>query len=77
MDVFAALAPSAGLLVLFIVLMRSIVLADRRERAALARARAERSDAVDGTGPGGAARLAAPPRPVTDNASEKADEGNR
>ena len=63
MDVFAALAPSAGLLVLFIVLMRSIVLADRRERAALARARTERA----GEGAGGAPQPGTPPRTAPDN----------
>ncbi|WP_432482435.1 hypothetical protein [Kineococcus esterisolvens] len=43
MDALSALLPSAGLLVLFVLLMRSILHADRRERAAEARARAERS----------------------------------
>ncbi|WP_432571904.1 hypothetical protein [Kineococcus sp. SYSU DK005] len=42
MDVLAALLPPAGLLVLFLLLMRSILHADRRERAAAARARADR-----------------------------------
>ncbi|MFB9377481.1 hypothetical protein ACFFKU_14615 [Kineococcus gynurae] len=42
MDVLAALLPSTGLLVLFVILVRSILHADRRERAALARTRSER-----------------------------------
>ncbi|WP_432563167.1 hypothetical protein [Kineococcus sp. SYSU DK003] len=42
MDYLAALLPSAGLAVLFVLLMRSILHADRRERAAAAKARAER-----------------------------------
>ncbi|GAA0302221.1 hypothetical protein [Kineococcus aurantiacus] len=42
MEYLAALLPSAGLAVLFVLLMRSILHADRRERAAAARARAER-----------------------------------
>ncbi|WP_369054968.1 hypothetical protein [Kineococcus terrestris] len=41
MDAIAALLPSVGLLVLFILLMRSILHADRRERRAAARAEAE------------------------------------
>jgi len=40
-DYLAALLPSAGLLVLFLLLMRSILHADRRERAAAAKARRE------------------------------------
>lgn len=72
MDVFAALAPSAGLLLLFILLMRSIVLADRRERAALARARAERAGDDGGGAPGPGA-----PRPGrADNGPENTAEGN-
>ena len=67
MDVFAALAPSAGLLVLFIVLMRSLLLADRRERAALARARSERAGGGDG-----APRPGTAPRTAADNGPEKA-----
>ncbi|PRY16010.1 hypothetical protein [Kineococcus rhizosphaerae] len=42
MEYLAALLPSAGLAVLFVLLMRSILHADRRERAAAARVRAER-----------------------------------
>ncbi|MEZ0166386.1 hypothetical protein AB2L27_16615 [Kineococcus sp. LSe6-4] len=42
MDQLAALLPSAGLALLFVLLMRSILHADRRERAAERRARAER-----------------------------------
>ncbi len=42
-DALAALLPSAGLFVLFVLLMRSMLHADRRERAAAARARAERA----------------------------------
>lgn len=72
MDVFAALAPSAGLLVLFIVLMRSIVLADRRERAALARARAERPRG-DGAG---SPPPAAPGAKGADNGPENTAGGN-
>jgi len=44
-DYLAAILPSAGLCVLFVLLMRSILHADRRERAAAARARAERRKA--------------------------------
>jgi hypothetical protein len=40
-DVLAALLPSAGLLVLFLLLIRSILHADRRERAAEAAVRQE------------------------------------
>ena len=40
MDALAALLPPAGLLVLFLLLMRSILHADRRERASEAAARA-------------------------------------
>jgi len=40
-DVLAALLPSAGLLVLFLLLIRSILHADRRERAAEAQVRRE------------------------------------
>ncbi|WP_432541720.1 hypothetical protein [Kineococcus sp. SYSU DK002] len=43
MEYVAALLPSAGLAVLFVLLMRSILHADRRERAAAKRARAERA----------------------------------
>jgi hypothetical protein len=53
-DYLAALLPSAGLLVLFLLLMRSILHADRRERAAAARTRAERRaspESGDGSGP--------------------------
>jgi hypothetical protein len=46
-DYLAALLPSAGLLVLFLLLMRSILHADRRERAATAKARAERQVAPE------------------------------
>ncbi|MEW1956352.1 hypothetical protein [Kineococcus sp. NPDC059986] len=42
MDYLAALLPPAGLAVLFVLLMRSILHADRRERAAARRARADR-----------------------------------
>ena len=54
MDYLAALLPSAGLLVLFLVLMRSILHADRRERAAIAKERAGRGttpESADGSGP--------------------------
>lgn len=40
-DYFAALAPSVGLFLLFWLLMRSILRADRSERAAQQRAREE------------------------------------
>lgn len=40
-DALSALLPPAGLLVLFVLLMRSILHADRRERAAAARSRRE------------------------------------
>ncbi|WP_337062332.1 hypothetical protein [Kineococcus sp. G2] len=43
MDALVALLPPAGLLVLFVLLMRSILHADRRERAAATRAREERA----------------------------------
>jgi hypothetical protein len=41
-DYLAALLPSAGLCALFVLLMRAILHADRRERAAATRARTER-----------------------------------
>ena len=41
MDYLAALLPSVGLCALFALLMRSILHADRRERAAEAKVRAE------------------------------------
>jgi hypothetical protein len=53
-DYLAALLPSAGLLVLFLLLMRSILHADRRERAAEAKARARTqppSESASGTDP--------------------------
>ncbi len=54
MDQLAALLPPAGLALLFVVLMRSILHADRRERAALRRAESERraSAAVPSEGAG-------------------------
>ena len=46
-DVLAALLPSAGLLVLFLLLIRSILHADRRERAAEAQVRREMRPPAD------------------------------
>jgi hypothetical protein len=51
-DYLAAILPSAGLCVLFVLLMRSILHADRRERAAAARARAERGPKSESVGEG-------------------------
>ncbi|WP_166614318.1 hypothetical protein [Kineococcus vitellinus] len=51
MDYLAALLPSAGLLVLFVLLIRSVLHADRRERAAAARARSERAAATESPAP--------------------------
>ncbi|WP_432510338.1 hypothetical protein [Kineococcus sp. SYSU DK001] len=59
MEYLAALLPSAGLAVLFVLLMRSILHADRRERAAAKRARAERA----GSGGPGAERAPGDPAP--------------
>lgn len=33
-DIFAAVAPPIGMLILFVIVIRAFVLADRRERAA-------------------------------------------
>lgn len=51
--VLAGLAPSVGVGALFVVVMRALIRADRRERAALARLDAE--EGADGAG------AAAPP----------------
>ena len=42
MDVVSALLPSAGILLLFVVVVRALLHGDRRERAALARLEKER-----------------------------------
>ncbi|GAB7192710.1 hypothetical protein NUM3379_34190 [Kineococcus sp. NUM-3379] len=47
MDVVSALLPSAGILVLFVVVIRAMLHGDRRERAALARMEKERGDSAD------------------------------
>ena len=46
MDVVSALLPSAGILVLFVVVIRAMLHGDRRERAALARMEKERRDSA-------------------------------
>jgi hypothetical protein len=51
-DYLAALLPSVGLCALFALLMRSILHADRRERAAEAKVRAEgraKAESANGT----------------------------
>ncbi|MEZ0492501.1 hypothetical protein AB2L28_09660 [Kineococcus sp. TBRC 1896] len=55
MDQLAALLPPAGLALLFVLLMRAILHADRRERAAARRVEAERpgSGPRPGSVPGG------------------------